>query len=125
MSGLSFYTDLRSDEEIDLEAATEQGFVNPAGNTFPIAAPAMKAAAMTLSAAYPGALDYPALLSAAALLQPMLPKSDRLLGTKAGGQSYAVFREALFQLVMAHGVMPTVWAGLVAAEPSPSGTSAM
>ncbi|KVW94198.1 class I SAM-dependent methyltransferase [Thiobacillus denitrificans] len=109
LSGLSFHADLRSDEEIDLEAATEQGFVNPAGNTFPIAQPAMKAAAMALSAAYPGALDYAALLSAA---------REVLAEHEAGAQmDEAVFRQALFQLTMAHGVMPTVWAGSFAAEP--------
>ncbi|MDP2057576.1 MAG: class I SAM-dependent methyltransferase, partial [Thiobacillus sp.] len=109
LSGLSFHADLRSDEEIDLEAPVEQGFVNPAGNTFPIAQPAMKAAAMALSAAYPGALDYAALLSAA---------SEVLAEHAAGAQvDEAVFREALFQLAMAHGVMPTVWAGSFAAEP--------
>ncbi|MHB1186712.1 methyltransferase domain-containing protein [Thiobacillus sp.] len=109
LSGLAFHADLRSDEEIDLEAATEQAFVNPAGNTFLIAQPAMKAAAMVLSAAYPGAIDYAALLSAA---------REVLAEHEAGTQvDEAGFREALFQLVTTHGVMPTVWTGSFAAEP--------
>ncbi len=109
LSGLSFHADLRSDEEIDLGAGTEQAFVNPAGNTFPIAQPVMKAAAMVLSSAYPAAIGYAALLDAA---RAVLAEHDA--GTQA---DETVFREALFQLVTIHGVMPTVWAGSFAAEP--------
>lgn len=109
LSGLAFYADLRSDEEIDLEAATEQAFVNPAGNTFLIAQPAMKAAAMALSAAYPCALDYVTLLAAAREM-----RAEHDTGTEV---DEAGFREALFQLVTIHGVMPTVWTGSFAAEP--------
>ncbi|HQS81040.1 MAG TPA: class I SAM-dependent methyltransferase [Thiobacillus sp.] len=109
LCGLAFYADLRSDEEIDLEAATEQGFVNPAGNTFRIAMPAMKAAAMALSAAYPGALDYAALLSAAAQVLAQYGASPEL--------DEAAFRDALLQMVLLHGVMPTVAAGSFAIEP--------
>jgi len=109
LSGLSFHADLRSDEEIDLEDTSEQGFLNPAGNTFLIAQPAMKAAAMALSAAYPGALDYAALLSAA---REVL--AEHGAGTPVDEEG---FRDTLFQLVMAHGVMPTVVAGPFAAEP--------
>jgi len=100
LSALAFYADLRSDEEIDLEEAVEQNFINPAGNAFPIAQPAMKAAAMALSAVYPGALAYPDVLAAA----------RQLLGEYgvAGNVDEGVFRDALFQLVMAHCVMPTV-----------------
>lgn len=99
LSALAFYADLRSGEEIDLEAATEQDFVNPAGNAFPIALPAMKAAAMALSAAYPSALAYADLLTA-----------GRRLLTEYGATrniDEAAFRDALFRLVMAHCVMPT------------------
>ncbi|MBW8306272.1 MAG: methyltransferase regulatory domain-containing protein, partial [Thiobacillus sp.] len=109
LCGLAFYADLRSDEEIDLEAVTEQGFVNPAGNTFPIAMPEMKAAAMALSAAYPGALDYAALLSATAQVLAQYGASPEL--------DEAAFRDALLQVVLLHGVMPTVAAGLFAVEP--------
>jgi len=109
LGGLGFYADLRSDEEIDLEADTEQAFVNPAGNSFPIALPAMKAAAMALSAAYPGALGYATLLSAAR--QAM---AEHAAGA---GVDEAALRDALFQLVTTHGVMPTVLAGSSAAEP--------
>jgi SAM-dependent methyltransferase len=109
LSGLAFYADLQSDEEIDLQAATEQGFVNPAGNVFPVAQPAMKAAVMALSAAYPGALGYAALLSA----------SSQVLAEYGASAEVedAAFRDALFQLVMMHGVMPTVLAGAFAADP--------
>lgn len=109
LSGLAFYADVRSDEEIDLSAAIEQRVVNPAGNTFPVSLPAMKAAAMALAAAYPNALDYADLLSAARQV---------LAEFGVGGEvDEAGFREALFQLVIAHGVMPTVSAGTVDAEP--------
>jgi len=109
LNGLAFYADLRSDEEIDLDAATEQRFLNPAGNTFPVTLPAMKAAAMALSAAYPGTLDHAALLSAA----------RQVLAEYGPGAEVeeAAFRDALFQLVLLHGVMPTVAAGSFAVEP--------
>lgn len=109
LSALAFYADLRSDEEIDLEEAVEQNFINPAGSTFPIAQPAMKAAAMALSAAYPGALAYPDVLAAA---RQLLAEYG-----VAGNVDEAAFREALFRLVMAHGVMPTVSAVACANEP--------
>jgi SAM-dependent methyltransferase len=107
---LMFCADLRSDEEIDLETASEQGFVDPAGTPFPVALPAMKAAVMALSGAYPGALSYPDLLDAA-----------RRLLAEFGQQpdfDEAAFRQALFQQVSAHGVMPTVWPGAFAVEPA-------
>ncbi|HEX7970992.1 MAG TPA: class I SAM-dependent methyltransferase [Thiobacillus sp.] len=109
LSGLAFYADLHSDEEIDLEAATEQGFVNPAGTVFPVARPALKAAVMALSAAYPGALGYAALLSAAGQVM-----ADYGAGAEV---DETAFRDTLFQLVMMQGVMPTVLAGSFAAEP--------
>ncbi len=109
LRGLAFHADLRSDEEIDLETSVEQRFLNPAGNSFPVALPAMKAAVMALSAAYPGALGYAALLSAA---------SQVLAEYGAGAEvEEAAFRDALFQLVLLHGVMPTVAAGSFAVEP--------
>ncbi len=108
LSGLAFYADVRSDEEIDLGEATGQRFVNPAGNTFPVSLPAMKAAAMALTAAYPGALDYAALLSAARQVMAEFG---------VGGEvDEAGFCEALFQLVIVHGVMPTVSAGTADVE---------
>jgi len=96
---LAFYADLRSDDEIDLEATSEQHFVNPAGNTFPVTQPVMKAALMALSAAYPEALNYSDLLDAA---RKVLAEYG-----VAGAIDDAALRDALFQLVMAHGVMPT------------------
>lgn len=109
LSELSLYSDLASNEEIDLEAATEQAFVNPAGNTFHVALPLMKAAVMVLSAAYPGASSYPDLLGAARQVMADYGVPD---DTDERG-----FSEALFQLVATHGVMPTVWSGPTAAEP--------
>jgi hypothetical protein len=100
LSALAFYADLRCDEEIDLETASAQRFINPAGNAFPIAQPVMKAAAVALSAAYPGALAYPDLLAAA---RQMLAEYG-----VGGNVDEAAFRDALFPLVMAHCVMPTV-----------------
>lgn len=107
---LAFYADLSSAEEIDLESATEQHFVNPAGNRFPVALPAMKAAAMALSAAYPGALAYSELVAAARQVMAEFGVAAAL--------DEAAFRDALFGLVMSHGVMPTLAA---AAYPSAPG----
>lgn len=109
LEGLVFYSDLRCDEEIDLEAAIEQHFINPAGNRFAVALPAMKAAAMALSAAYPNALAYSDLIAAA---RKMLAEYG-----VAGSVEETVFRDALFQLVMAHCVMPSVSALWYANEP--------
>ncbi|MBD3811567.1 MAG: methyltransferase domain-containing protein [Betaproteobacteria bacterium] len=100
LTRLTFHADLRSDDEIDLDTANEQAFINPAGCAFPVAQPAMKAAAMILSAAYPAALAYPELLAST---KHALADYDA-----AGDVDEAVFRNALFQLVMAHGVMPSV-----------------
>ena len=109
LSGLAFYADLGSDEEIDLEASIEQRFRNPAGNSFPVTLPAMKAAAMALSAAYPGALAYPDLLASARQVMAEFGVSADV--------DVAAFREALFQLVMSHGVMPTLAAAAYANVP--------
>lgn len=109
LRGLAFHADLRSDEEIDLETSVEQRFLNPAGNSFPVALPAMKAVAIALSAAYPGALGYAALLSAAS---QVLAEYGAVAEVEE-----AAFRDALFQLVLLHGAMPTVSAGSFAVEP--------
>jgi len=109
LRGLAFYADLRSDEEIDLDAASEQHFINPAGNRFPIAPPAMKAAVMALSAVYPNALAYSDLLTAT---RQMLAEYDA-----SESVDEAAFRDALFPLVMVHCVMPTVAVASYANEP--------
>src|SRR5574340_1116578 len=96
---LAFYADLASDEEIDLENATEQRFVNPAGNTFPIA----------LSATYPGSLAYSDLLASARQVMAEFGVAANVDGP--------VFREALFRLVVSHGVMPTVAAAALSSVP--------
>lgn len=109
LDSLAFYADLRSDDEIDLETACEQTFVNPAGNAFPVAYPAMKAAAMILSAAYPGALAYSDLLAAT--------RRELTEYGVAANVDEAAFRMALFPLVMTHGVMPSVAADSHGSEP--------
>ncbi len=109
LSSLAFYADLRSNDEIDLENASEQLFINPAGNAIPVAQPVMKAALMALSTAYPDALTYPDLLTAARQVMAEFGVSDNL--------DEDIFRSALFQWVMAHGVMPCVGAGSVASSP--------
>jgi len=109
LESLRFCADLSSDEEIDLESPTEQKFVNPAGNTFPVAEPAMKAAVMALSAAYPDALAYPDLLASARGVMTEFGV--------AGSVDEDSFRDALFQMVMTHGVMPTVSDQSFACEP--------
>jgi SAM-dependent methyltransferase len=109
LSGLAFYSDLASNEEIDLEVATEQAFVNPAGNTFHVALPLMKAAVMVLSGAYPAASSYSDLLGAARQVMANYAVAD--------DADERAFSEALFQLVATQGVMATVWAGPIAVEP--------
>jgi SAM-dependent methyltransferase len=108
-SGLAFYADLHSDDEIDLDVASEQNFIDAAGNTFPIAQPAMKAAAMALSAVYPNALTYSGVLTAARQTLAEYGVNENL--------DEAAFRDALFRLLMAHGVMPTVSADSFVNEP--------
>jgi SAM-dependent methyltransferase len=100
LSGLAFYADLSSDEDLDLDQATEQCFVNPAGNTFPVSLPAIKAALMALSARYPAAMAYADLRAAADAVI-----ADYGAGVKTDDGE---FRAALFQLVIAHAVMPTL-----------------
>jgi hypothetical protein len=100
LSSLVFYADLRCDEEIDLEDACEQTFINPAGNHYPVAYPAMKAGAMVLSTVYPDALAYSGLLVAARQALAEFGITENA--------DESVFRDALFQLVMTHGVMPSV-----------------
>lgn len=110
LTGLAFHADLGSDEEIDLEASVEQRFVNPAGSGFPIAEPAMKAAVMLLSAAYPAASGFAALWSDVRTMLAAYPSAAML--------DEAAFRDELFCLVTMHVVTPTVWHGPhAAAEP--------
>lgn len=109
LSGLALIADVSSDDEIDLEEASEQYFCTPAGNCFPVRQPAMKAALMALSAAYPAALSYSDLVLA---VRQILAAYGM-----AADIDEAALREALFQLVVAHGVMPTVDAGVHAGEP--------
>lgn len=108
LSGLAFYTDLSSDEEIDLDEKIEQRFVNPAGNQFPVSLPALKAGLMVLSARYPAALDYSALCKATAAL---------LAEYGVAGFDEPAFRQALFDFLLLHGVTATVWSGCFADEP--------
>lgn len=94
---LAFYADVRSDDEIDLEAATEQGFIRSGGQAFPVSQPAMKAALIALSAVYPAALAYPDLLAAAQQVLVEFGVAARI--------DESAFREALFQQWVAHNVM--------------------
>jgi hypothetical protein len=108
MTDLAFHADLSCGEDIDLGDDVEQAFVNPAGNRFPVTAPALKAALMLLSMRYPAAIDYASLVDAtrALLAEHGVPRFDE-----------PAFREALFDLAMLHGVTPTVWPGSFADEP--------
>lgn len=109
LASLAFYADLASDEEIDLDTPGEQVFVNPAGNRFVVAEPAMKAAAMALSMVYPRAMGCAALLDAA---------REVMADCGAAGEiDIVTLQDVLFRLVMVHGVMPTVWTGAAEHEP--------
>lgn len=101
-SGLSYYADLGCDEEIDLDSPGEQRFVNAAGQAFPVALPLAKAALMALSSAYPDALAYDELACSAQAVMAQF-------GARPDGDE-AAFRDALFALVMAQAVLPTVCA---------------
>ena len=100
LSGVSFYADLVSDEEIDLDSTAEQRFVNAAGQAFPVALPLAKAGLMALSSAYPDALAYDELaFSAQSVLAQFGASPER---------DEEAFRDALFALLMAQAVLPTV-----------------
>ncbi len=75
----------------------------------PVFLVAMKAAVMVLSTAYPNALPYAELLAATRRVL-----AD--LGAPAGVDEIA-FGDALFRMVMIHGVMPTVSNAAYATEP--------
>ncbi|MEQ1662939.1 MAG: class I SAM-dependent methyltransferase [Thiobacillus sp.] len=109
LTQLAFYSDLASDEELDLTHLCEQFFVNPAGNRFSLALPAAKAAAMVLSASYPRALDYPDLLDTT--VQLLREHGDAELDIETD------FRAVLFDLVSLQAVMPSVWQGTFTDEP--------
>lgn len=103
LEGLMFHADLASDEEIDLDSDAAQRFVNPARSGYEVAEPAMKAAVMALSSVYPAALDYAELLNAA--------RQTLAVYSAQPAVDEAAFRDALFRLVVMHGVMPTLWRG--------------
>lgn len=110
LNSLAFYADVRSDDEIDLSDASEQCFIDQAGNAFPVSLPTVKASLMALSTAYPAALAGPDLLVAT---RQVLAE----YGVE-GEVDETAFYEALFQLVVAHGVMPTVAADPQTGAPS-------
>lgn len=100
LAQLAFYCDLTSEAEIDLDTHCEQDFINAAGNRFSVANPMLKAAIMALSAAYPAALRYADWVQAANELMTYFEAS--------GNRDETEFREALFSLVMAQGVLPSL-----------------
>ncbi|MFN3716708.1 MAG: methyltransferase domain-containing protein [Thiobacillus sp.] len=113
MADLAFHADLACHEEIDLDDGVEQHFVSPAGNHFPVVSPALKAALMLLSMRYPAALDYASLADATRTLLVEHGPAD----FDPARFDEPAFREALFDLAMLHGVIPTVWPGRFADEP--------
>ncbi|WP_310447885.1 methyltransferase domain-containing protein [Thiobacillus sp.] len=97
---LAFYADLASDEQLDLEHDSAQGFVNPAGNKFLVENALAKAALIALSSAYPRALCYSDLIAALHAVRD---------GFGVAGEGDAArFRQAWFSLVLMHCVMPTL-----------------
>ena len=111
MESLAFFADLGSDDEIDLDQASTQFFLTPAGARVAVDEPLAKAAVMVLAETYPAALPYRALLQSA---------RDTLaaFGAACGDGDIAAFRETLFQLVIAQAIMPTVLPAGGAAAPS-------
>ncbi|MHB8915595.1 MAG: methyltransferase regulatory domain-containing protein [Thiobacillus sp.] len=97
LNQLAFYCDLHSDAEIDLDSDCAQDFINAGGNRFSVSPPLLKAALIALSAAYPAALTYDAVVQAA---HACLDHFDA-----TGKRDESAFREALFSLVMMHGVL--------------------
>lgn len=96
---LAFYADLHSDDEIDLNSAGAQDFINAGGNRFTVTQPLLKAALMALSGAYPAALAYDEMLGAAHACMDHFDAQ--------GERDADAFRTALFNLLMLHGVLPT------------------
>ena len=97
---LAFYCDLTSEAEIDLDTPCEQEFINAAGNRFNVAHPLLKAALMALSSAYPAALSYAELIQNAHACMTHFAAS--------GSRDENQFRDALFNLVLVHGVHVTL-----------------
>jgi SAM-dependent methyltransferase len=104
---LAFYADLACDEELDLEHDSVQSFINPTGNTFAVSDALAKAALITLSSAYPRALSYPDLITAAHAVRHEFGITGEADTTR--------FNQAWFSLVTTHSVMPTL-PGLTAVE---------
>ena len=96
LNQLAFYCDLHSDVEVDLDSDSAQDFINAGGNRFSVSQPLLKAALMALSTAYPAALHYDAVVQTAhECMHHFGATSER---------DETAFREALFSLVMMHGV---------------------
>ena len=96
LNELTFYCDLHSDAEIDLDNDCAQDFINAGGNRFSVTHPLLKAALMALSAAYPAALTYDDVVRAAQECMAHFSAS--------GERDENAFRERLFNLLMMHGV---------------------
>ena len=96
LNKLAFYCDLHSDAELDLDTDCAQDFINAGGNRFSVTHPLLKAALMALSAAYPAALTYDDVVQVAHGCMEHFAAS--------GERDENAFREALFNLLMVHGV---------------------
>ena len=106
LNRLAFYCDLHSDAEVDLDSDCAQNFINAGGNRFSVSHPLLKAALMALSAAYQAALTYDNVVQAAYACMDHFDAS--------GERDESAFREALFSLVMMHGVS-AAYAGFIPA----------
>lgn len=96
LNPLAFYCNLHSDAEIDLDTDCAQDFINTGGNHFSVTHPLLKAALIALSASYPAALTYDEVIQSAHGCMEHFAAS--------GERDENAFREALFNLLMVHGV---------------------
>ena len=101
LNKLSYYADLRTDEEIDLSTPTAQTFTSAGGHPYRVTHPLAKAGLMLLALHYPASMTWEELLSSAADLV-----------TQHGGGTYAddsaMLRTELFSLIAYQGVRPTL-----------------
>lgn len=101
LTGLAYYADLSTEEEIDLSAPVAQSFTSAGGHGYTLSHPLIKAAAMLLALRYPDGVKWDELQAGAAALV-----------TQHGGGAYAddsaALRTDLFSLIAYQGARPTL-----------------
>lgn len=98
---LSYFSELSSDEEIDLSHPTQQDFIGPSGNRYSVSQPLTKAALMLLAMHYPQAMSW-----------DTLQQRAEALVTEHGGSlahdALHTYRTELFSLLAYQALRPTL-----------------